>query len=258
MTAAEEFEPKILGFLCIGCAYAGADLAGVSRFQYPASHRTILVRCSGRVDPIHVLRGFIDRADAVMVLGCHPGDCHYAVGNYYARDRIQALKYLLKLTGMNPDRLLLDWVSASEGRRFANLVTDFTQHIRALGPPGQNEGLPWAELQGRLLAASHVMGNRQVRWLIGRRLELLGKGDVYGQKVGETAFDAMLESTLAAEYLRSRLLFLAADRPQSVKEMAEAVGVAPKLVLLHITALEQSGLMSMVGIEGRSPKYQRA
>ena len=258
MTANAEFEPRILGFLCICCAYAGADLAGVSRFQYPPNHRTIMVRCSGRVDPRHVLRGFLRGVDGVMVLGCHPGDCHYVSGNYYARIRMGALAYLLSLTGMDPDRLILDWVSAAEGRRFADLVTAFTTRIRELGPLGRAEKLSSEELKARLVAASDVMGNERVRWLIGRKLELLAKGDVYSEQVHEEAYDDLVRTTIAAEYQRSRLLGVAEHRPRSVTEMAEAVGLAPRLVLPHIVALEQAGLMTMVGIEGRSPTYLRA
>ncbi len=258
MTDGGEFEPRILGFLCVCCAYAGADLAGVSRFQYPPNHRTIMVRCSGRIDPVHVLRGFINRADAVMVLGCHPGDCHYAVGNYYARVRVHALKHVLDLAGINPDRLLLDWVSASEGKRFANLIAEYTERVRGLGPVGQAEGLPWDALRDGLLAASDVMANERIRWLIGRKLEMLEKGDVYDQVISEEAYDALLASTIDTEFLRSRLLLLAGDRPKSVKELAQETGVAARLVLPEVVALEQAGLIAMVGIEGRSPKYLRA
>jgi len=134
MSEAVGFEPKILGFLCNWCSYAGADLAGVSRFQYPPALRIIRVMCSGRVDPVFVLRAFLRGADGVMVLGCHPGDCHYATGNYYAANRVVVLKQLLELAEINPDRLMLDWVSAGEGERFATLVGDFTQRIRDLGP----------------------------------------------------------------------------------------------------------------------------
>jgi F420-non-reducing hydrogenase iron-sulfur subunit len=258
MTEAGVFQPKILGFLCNWCSYAGADLAGVSRFQYPPTIRIVRVMCSGRVDPVLVLRAFSRGADGVMVLGCHPGDCHYATGNYYALARAKMLGRLLQLAGINPDRLALDWVSAGEGRRFAELVTEFTEQIAALGPLGQSEGLAGDKLEERLAAASRTVQSPQIRWLIGRRREMLDKGDVYGQAVSEVAFDELIESSLAAEYLRSRLLLVTADRPQSVKEMAAAIGVIPKLVLPHVVALEQSGLMAMVGIEGRSPKYQRA
>jgi len=257
MTAQGQFEPRILGFLCNWCSYAGADLAGVSRFQYPPTIRIIRVMCSGRVDPAFVVRGFSRGADGVMVLGCHPGDCHYATGNYYAQNRIKALTRLLELAGILPERLMLDWVSAGEGKRFATLVTDFTERIRALGPLGQSEGLSNDELQQRLAAASRVAHSQQIRWLIGRKRDMLDKGDVYSQPVAPEAFEALLEETLSTEYLKSRLLELATDRALSVKEMAGAVGVAPRVVLPQVAALEQAGLISMVGIEGRSPKYMR-
>jgi len=162
----------------------------------------------------------------------------------------------LELVGVNPDRLILDWVSAGEGERFATLVRDFTEQILALGPFGQNEGLPGEELQGRLAAARRVVESEQIRWLVGREWEMIEQGDVYGQAVSQEAFDALLESNVVAEYLRSRLLLLAADRPLSVKEMAGEMRMAPRLVLPHVVALEQAGLIAMVGIKGNSPKYQ--
>jgi len=254
MTTTGEFEPRLLGFLCNWCSYAGADLAGVSRFQYPPTIRVIRVMCSGRVDPVFVLRAFSRGIDGVMVLGCHPGDCHYATGNYYARNRVKVLKRLLELAGVNPDRLILDWVSAGEGERFATLVRDFTERIKALGPFGLAQDRE--ELQGRLAAAQRVVESEQIRWVMGREWEMIEQADVYGQPVSQEAFDALLESNVVAEYLRSRLLLLAADRPLSVKEMAGEMGMAPRLVLPHIVALEQAGLIAMVGIEGNSPKYR--
>ena len=136
MTA--DFEPQIVGFLCRWCSYPGADLAGTSRRSYPAALRTVRVPCSGRVDPLFVLRAFQDGADGVMVLGCHPGDCHYLEGNYHARRRYALMHGLLDYVGIERDRLLVDWVSASEGGRFVDMVTDFTAQVRELGPWGGN------------------------------------------------------------------------------------------------------------------------
>ena len=127
-------EPKILGLLCNWCCYAGADNAGVSRFQYPSAIRPIRVMCSGRVDPLIILRAFQLGADGFFVGGCHPGDCHYISGNYHAQDELTDLKNVLTEIGINPDRLRLEWVSASEGKRFADVMTEFTEQIRALGP----------------------------------------------------------------------------------------------------------------------------
>lgn len=256
MTTTGDFEPRILGFLCNWCSYAGADLAGVSRFQYPSTIRVVRVMCSGRVDPVFVLRAFARGVDGVMVLGCHPGDCHYATGNYYARNRVKVLKRLLELAGVNPNRLVLDWVSAGEGERFATLVRDFTERIKALGPFGLAPDREELDKQERLAAARRVVEGEQIRWLVGREREMIDKGDVYGQAVSQEALDTLLDSSVVAEYLRSRLLLLTADRPLSVKEMAGKMGMAPRSVLPHIVALEQAGLMTMVGIEGNSPKYQ--
>jgi F420-non-reducing hydrogenase iron-sulfur subunit len=251
-----EFEPKILGFLCNWCSYAGADLAGVSRFQYPPNLRVIRVMCSGRVDPTLVVRAFSRGVDGVMILGCHPGDCHYATGNYYARNRAQVLSQLFEAVGLDADRFLLDWVSAGEGERFATLVSAFTDQVRALGPLGASEGLPSDQLQERLTAADRVARGERVRWLVGRKNELLDKGDVYGRPISVEAFDALLESSVADEYLRNRLLLLTAGRPLSVVELAGEIGIAPRQVLPHVMALEQAGLMTMVGIQGYSPRYQ--
>lgn len=129
-----QFEPKIVSFLCNWCSYAGADLAGTSRISYPQNIRIIRVPCSGRVDPLFVVKAFLDGADGVMVLGCHPGDCHYQQGNYYAQRRYAIMHKLLEFTGVELDRLYVDWVSASEGKRFATVVTTFTDQIRELGP----------------------------------------------------------------------------------------------------------------------------
>jgi F420-non-reducing hydrogenase iron-sulfur subunit len=256
VTEANVFEPRILGFLCNWCSYAGADLAGVSRFQYPPTIRVIRVMCSGRVDPALVLRAFGGGIDGVMILGCHPGDCHYATGNYYAKTRAKVLSQLIELAGLDPGRLTLDWVSAGEGERFASLVTQFTERIKAAGPLGESEGLSSSERAVRLAAAARVVHDERLRWLMGRERELLAQGDVYGREVVESEYDELLKSTLATEYLRQRLLLLTDERPLSVKELAEQVDVAPKDVLRHVAALEQAGMMAMVGIEGLSPKYR--
>jgi len=130
----EEFEPKILVFACNWCSYAGADLAGVSRIQYPPNIRIIRVMCSGRVDPIYILKAFEYGADGVLVTGCHPGDCHYIDGNLKAKDRIDFLKECLKDIGIEPERLRLEWISASEGDKFARVVREMVEEVKKLGP----------------------------------------------------------------------------------------------------------------------------
>jgi F420-non-reducing hydrogenase iron-sulfur subunit len=129
-----DFNPTIIGFACNWCCYAGADLAGTSRLKYPSNLRMIRVMCSGRIEPEFILRAFRDGADGVFIGGCHPGDCHYVSGNYKAQKRIILLQSLLAGLGIEPERLELQWVSASEGLRFAQAVTEFTERIRKLGP----------------------------------------------------------------------------------------------------------------------------
>lgn len=133
-----EFEPRLIGFLCNWCSYAGADLAGISRIKYPPNVRVIRVMCSGRVDPTFVLKAFQAGADGVLVLGCHPGDCHYLEGNYKTARRIPLLKKMIAQFGVEPERLRLEWVSAAEGERFAALVREMTATVKDLGPFKRN------------------------------------------------------------------------------------------------------------------------
>ena len=128
------FEPKIIGFCCNWCAYAGADLAGINRNQYPPNIRMIRVMCSGTIEPLYVVKAFKEGADGVFIGGCHPGDCHYQNGNYKTQRRIVLLKRAISEIGLDPRRIRLEWVSAAEGQRFAKVITEFTEEIRKLGP----------------------------------------------------------------------------------------------------------------------------
>jgi len=130
----KNFEPNIIGFLCNWCSYAGADLAGTSRIQYPPNLKAIRVMCSGRINPIFVINALQQGADGVLIGGCHPGDCHYERGNYLARRRYAVLKELLEYVGIDPRRVRMTWVSASEGKKFADVVKEVTDEIRELGP----------------------------------------------------------------------------------------------------------------------------
>lgn len=127
------FEPKIVAFLCNWCSYTGADLAGTSRIQYSPNARVIRVMCSGRVDPTFVLTAFKEGADGVLICGCHPGDCHYHEGNYKCLRRYELLKRYIKALGIESERLHLEWVSASEGKRFAEVIDAMTENVRKLG-----------------------------------------------------------------------------------------------------------------------------
>ena len=133
----KDFEPLLLAFLCNWCSYAGADLAGTSRFQYPPNVRIIRVMCSGRINPVFIINAFQQGIDGVIIAGCHPGECHYNQGNYIARRRLVLLKNLLEYVGIDPRRLQMAWVSASEGGKFSNIIAKVTDDIKKLGPIGK-------------------------------------------------------------------------------------------------------------------------
>jgi len=136
----DDFEPRIIGFLCNWCSYTGADLAGVSREKIPTSFHVIRVMCSGRIDPLFVLRAYLKGADGVMAMGCHPGDCHYLKGNYNARRRFVMLEQIFKTLGLDSTRIGLWWVSASEGKKYARVTTEFSAETKKKGPnPIQKE-----------------------------------------------------------------------------------------------------------------------
>ncbi|NQT93459.1 MAG: hydrogenase iron-sulfur subunit [Lentisphaerae bacterium] len=132
--SSETWEPRIVAFLCNWCSYAGADLAGISRLQYPPNVRVIRVPCSGRVNPLFILRALQEGADGVLVSGCHPGDCHYISGNYVARRKFAMIKRFLEYVGVEPERVQFSWVSAAEGPRFAALIREVTEGVIKVGP----------------------------------------------------------------------------------------------------------------------------
>jgi coenzyme F420-reducing hydrogenase delta subunit len=132
--AEQTWEPKILAFLCNWCSYAGADLAGVSRLQYPPNIRVIRIPCSGRMNPAFISAALRNGVDGVLVSGCHPGDCHYLSGNYFARRKFTTFKSLLEYMGIEENRVHFSWVSAAEGDKFSRVVREVTESVRALGP----------------------------------------------------------------------------------------------------------------------------
>jgi coenzyme F420-reducing hydrogenase delta subunit len=129
-----QWRPRIVGFLCKWCSYAGADLTGTSRKKYPANLTILKVPCSGRIDPLFIMKGLQMGFDGVMVSGCHPGDCHYQTGNYRARRRIALIKKFLEYMGIPEERVQASWVSASEGAKFAQVVVDVVENVKAVGP----------------------------------------------------------------------------------------------------------------------------
>jgi coenzyme F420-reducing hydrogenase delta subunit/predicted transcriptional regulator len=251
-----EFEPKIIGFLCNWCSYAGADLAGVSRIQYPSNIRIVRVMCSGRIDPIIPLEVLMKGADGVLILGCHPGDCHYVEGNLYEERKIRMLKKLIALPGMEPERLRLEWVSASEGQRFAQIVTEFTEQIRKLGPSPLSGRTPNQKILDNLQAAKSAASDFRLRVLVGKERELTEKSNVYEEKISQEEFDSLLDEIVEAEFLRHKIHLMTKNEPLSVKALAQAVEMKPADVLKQVVDMRRRNMITLDHVEGQTPFYR--
>ena len=251
-----EFEPKILGFLCNWCSYAGADLAGVSRNQYPPNVRVIRLMCSGRVDPVFVMDALIKGADGILILGCHLGDCHYGEGNYEAQVNYEMLTNLLKYVKMD-NRVTLDWVSAAEGTYFAKIVTDFTNKIQSLGPsPLSPKSNPSKELQLNMKAIRQVVYDPRTRKLVGRERFITLHGNVYDEKIDEDEFALLLRNSLKSEYIRNQIYFHLKESPRSVRDISEKIGIDTKTIFEHFLVLRQRTLIDLSEIKGYTPVYK--
>ena len=247
------FEPKILSFLCNWCAYAGADLAGISRFQYPPNTRVIRVMCSGRVDPSFVPRAFLVGYDGVMVLGCHPGDCHYLTGNYQAEKKIILTRKLLEMAGIGSERLLLDWVSAGEGERFSQVIRQFVEKIRGLGPFPRDQ-----EMKGRLHAVKASLEGEKIRWMVGKGPELIEKENVYHEQLPKERLDAAIETTIRDELIKNRIIALVEPKPLPAAEISQTLNLKLKETLDYLVSLIGEGKIGFdPSEEGKIPKYIR-
>ncbi|MHA1268483.1 MAG: hydrogenase iron-sulfur subunit [Candidatus Helarchaeota archaeon] len=248
------FEPKILGFLCNWCSYAGADLAGVSRIQYPPNVRVIRVMCSGRVDPSFIFEALKQGIDGVIVLGCHPGDCHYLTGNYEAEMKMDTVKRLLDIINLS-DRIYLDWVSAAEGVRFAEIIKDFTEKIRALGKSPLNQNSPNEEILLDLNAMINATKDSRLRALVGRKRKIINEGNVYNKKIPENEFNNIQDQAIFDEFIRHKILILLKNSSMSVNELSEKLKLDANTILGHIVSLRNRGLIVFDKIDGIVPYY---
>jgi len=251
--AANEWEPKVIGFLCNWCSYAGADLCGVSRYQYPTNIRAVRVMCSTRISPHIVLDLFEAGADGVLVGGCHLNDCHYITGNFHTEKRLRLMKKLLQDAGIDPVRLRLEWVSASEGEKFSKVVTEFTEQVRKLGPSKVKKD---QVVKSRVAAADGASETFRLRALSGKQLGLEKTGNVYGQKVEKEEIERVIDQATKEEYERSLILELSKEKPRSVKELGKIMEVPTDRVLRHIVALRQKNMIAMEHPEGFTPTYK--
>lgn len=248
------YEPRLLGFLCNWCSYAGADLAGVSRIQYPPNMRVVRVMCSGRVDPKFIIQALELGIDGVYVMGCHIGDCHYLEGNYEAVKKFDITKKFLSLIGLD-NRIRLDWVSASEGQRFSDVVTKFVEDIKSLGPSPLSGNNPDQELLSEVKAIRMAVSDNRIRALVGRQRVITEQENVYGEKYPEDKFNNLLDQAIKDEYERNRILLSLKLDSKSVKDLAKELHIDPSIVLEHILMLKSRNQVDFGEIVGNTPMF---
>ena len=247
MAAPSEFKPIIVGFLCNWCCYGGADLAGVSRFQYPPHLRVIRQMCSGRVDLEFIFRAFAGKADGVFIGGCHLGDCHYnPEGNYDALGNTMIAKRILENIGINPERLRLEWVSAGEGTRFAEVMHELSARIKSLGPLGSSEGREITELQAGLQAATDLVPYIKLvereRFRVQERKE-----ENYHKLFGSAEFDKLFRELILDKLAMGRIMGHARPQPMSANDIAAGLNLPPSDVVRHLNVLSQRGMIKLDG-----------
>jgi coenzyme F420-reducing hydrogenase delta subunit len=207
--------------------------------------------CSGRVDPVFILKAFMQGIDGVMVLGCHFGDCHYINGNYNAEKRILALKHLLSFTPVSPERLCLDWVSAAEGDRFATMVNDFITRIREMGPienPRQTRTV--------FEAINDVLSGELFRHLTGIQYQVTEDHNVYGERISEEKYDAILKEGIFKEFVRCRVVRILGEKAMTVPEISSVMGIAPEIIFNETCALMEKGMVNLMDTKDEYPRYK--
>ncbi len=243
MAIGTEFKPTIVGFLCNWCCYGGADLCGVSRFQYPPYLRVIRLMCSGRVDLGFIFRAFAKGADGVFIGGCHLNDCHYnPEGNYDALGNTLMAKRILEHVGVNPDRLRLEWVSAGEGIRFAEIMNDLSAKVKSLGPLGTSEAIDAAELTSRLDAATQLVP--YIKLVERERLRVpVRTEEGYRKFFGSDEFSELFSELILDKLVMSRIMGFLRQKPVPAGEIPGSLDLDPSEVARHLQDLAHQGLI---------------
>ena len=243
MATGQDFKPRILGFLCNWCSYAGADLSGVSRHQFPPSMRIIRLMCSGRVDLEFVIRAFANGVDGLFIGGCWLGECHYVTeGNYDALSTMHLGMKLLEAAGINPDRLRLEWVSASQGLRYAEIVTDFTNQLKELGPLGIGEGLDRNALKLNLEAIRKLLPYVKLVEREKLRVRFENKAE-YEKFFASAEMKSLFDELIADKLAISQIVVLLKEQALSTGEIADSLGMSRSEVSKHLNSSARQNLV---------------
>jgi len=246
---------RITGFLCNWCAYAGADLAGVSRIPFPPTLRAVRVMCSGRVDPAFVIEAFLAGSDGVLIGGCHPGECHYERGNHTAMTTVSLLKRLLAHMGVNPYRLRLEWISSAEGIRFAQVIRDFTDVLENMGPLGMEMGTERSNLRLKLKAARNAVSGEKLRWVASRHERFVKEGNQYGEIFTQHELDRMLDGVVIEELLIHQILLMLSRGPMKKEEICCHLNAPETKIDLWLDCLARKEQIQLAGTRNGSPVY---
>jgi len=243
MSAEYNFQPKMIGIICNWCCYGGADLAGVSRFQYPPHIRLIRVMCSARIDLLHIMRAFTNGTDGIFLGGCHLCDCHYVTsGNFNAYSMVQVARKILEYIGVNPERLRLEWVSAGEGIRFANFMNEYSAELTKLGPLGKAEGIDDKVLAFKLEAVSKLIP--YIKLILTQRLHVSERTEeAYHEFFNSDEFERLFEELIVEKLAISQIILLLQERFLSSGEISAILGFSPSEVSRHLKASAKQGLV---------------
>jgi coenzyme F420-reducing hydrogenase delta subunit len=211
--------------------------------------------CSGRVDPVLIIEGFISGADGVFVGACLPGECHYSSGNFHAKSKILMTQKILHHAGIHPDRLTFRMMSSAEGGKFVSFVTEFQNRIRELGPIGSSENMSRDEMNIKFSAARQAVEGKKLRWVVGKRQEFLEKGNLYGEKFTEHEIHRLFEEVVMDELAIQEILIRAKDKPLSARNLAEQLHLSPKRVLRQLVDMRRMGIIKIVAVEEKSPLW---
>jgi len=251
-----EYEPRLIGFLCNCCGYAVADLAGISRIQYPPNIRFLRVMCCRRVDPSMLLGAFSEGIDGVMITTCSLGGCNYIRNHGEVETKYIFTRKLMEKAGFEPERLALEYIFASEGHKFAEQVDSFIDKVRGLGRSPVSGDSPDPGLLLNLRAAKAAAENYRLRALVGKEEKLVTEGNVYGEEMTQEELDRIIEEAVETEFTRNKIRLILSVKPMSVKGLSAETGIDSRFVLDHVVALRQRGWVDLYGVQGSSPVYR--